>query len=66
MAGTDYDERTASLFIRAIALLVVAGFTWEIFVQRGRDPFVLSALTFLTIIPLAGRAAVRIIRAVRE
>lgn len=65
MART-FDDWTASLFIFAIAVLIIAGFAWELFVQKGKDPVVLSTLVFLTIIPLAGRAAVRIIKAVRE
>lgn len=60
------DEWTASIFIIAVAVLVVSVLGWEFFWRHGQDPFVLSAAIFLTIIPLAGRAAVRIIRAVRE
>lgn len=66
MAGRSLDDWTASVFIAAIAVLIVAGFAWEIFLRHGEDPVVLSTLVFLTIIPLAGRAAVRIIKAVRE
>lgn len=60
------DDWTASLFIIAIAVLIVAGFAFEIFLRHGDDVYVLTALTFLSIIPLAGRAAVRIIKAVKE
>lgn len=66
MVERSLDEWTASLFILAIAILIIGALTWEIFVRHGRDPVVLSTLVFLTIIPLAGRAAVRIIKAVKE
>lgn len=60
------NDWTATVFIAGIGALLLVTFGWEFLWRHGEDPTVFAGATVLTAIPLLGRAAIRVIRAVKE